>query len=113
MTPTAAAPHSFCTSHGAQVAVTDLEEGVPRLVVEGIGLGSGDGAAVLDIGAGFVARQQPEGGVVRQALGYGDLVGAAQQGAQGRLSGQHHGDDEAAVHLEVGQQAQHGQGFGP
>ena len=48
-----------------------------------------------------------------QALGHSDLVGSAQQGAEGRLSGQHHGEHEAAVHVEVGEQPQHGQRFGP
>jgi hypothetical protein len=47
-----------------------------------------------------------------EAVSHGLLFRAAEQGTQGRLAGQEDGDDEAAVHVEVGEDTEHGQGLG-
>ena len=66
-----------------------------------------------DVGVGLVAGQQPEGGAMGEALGHGGLLGPGEQGREGWLAGEDEGDDQAAIHVEVGEEAEHGQRLGP
>ena len=60
----------------------------------------------------FIARQQAQFGVVREAVRDGGLFGTPQELSESRLAGEHEGHDETRVHVEAGEDAQHGQRFG-
>ena len=97
---------------GAQVAEAHFEDGFLSVGVEGIGASAGEGAAVFEVGAGLITRQQAQLGVMRQAVRDGGLFGVPEEQSQVWLAGEHEGHDEATVHFEVGEDPQHGQRFG-
>ncbi|MBK8979613.1 MAG: hypothetical protein IPM29_27245 [Planctomycetes bacterium] len=92
---------------GAQVASADLEECVDAAGVERVLDRAGDRAAVFDVAVGLFAGEPAQGRAVRQPPGDVLELVASQHVAQRRLAGEDHAEDEAAVHVEVGQQSDH------
>ena len=81
----------------AQVAAAHFEDGFLSVAVEGIGASAGEGAAVFEVGAGLITRQQAQLGVMRQAVRDGGLFGVPEEQSQVWLAGEHEGHDEATV----------------
>jgi len=67
---------------------------------------------VGDVLCELLAGQQAELSVVGDAAGHGLLVVAREQRAQGALPGDDQGEHEAAVHVEVGEDAEHAEDVG-
>lgn len=60
----------------------------------------------------LLAREQPELGVVDDPAGHGFLLVAREQRAERRLPGDDEREHEAAVHVEVGEDAEHAEDVG-
>jgi hypothetical protein len=90
----------------AEVAATDLEQGVQGASIEGTLMRTGDGDSVLDVFGSFVARKRAKCGVVQDPSGHGILVVAVEGVSEIRLSSEDDAQDQATIHLEIGQDAQ-------
>jgi hypothetical protein len=62
---------------------------------------------MLDVLGRLVAGKWAQGGVVQDAPGHGILVLAIEGFPEIWLSGEDNAEDQTAIHLEVGQDAQH------
>jgi hypothetical protein len=91
---------------GAQIATANLVKGLDGATVEGRSRGAGDPATVFNVGAGLRARQRPQDRAMGQTVGHVHQAFVAQESRQGRLSRQHEAHHQAAIHLEIGQDAQ-------
>lgn len=95
-----------------QVAAADLEDRVEGAVVERRAGGAGDRAAVGDVLRELLAREQAELGVVDAPAGHRLLLVAREQHAERGLPGDDEREHEPAVHVEVGEDAQHAEDVG-
>ena len=96
---------------GAKVAAGDFIEGLEGPFIEGELLAPGDRTAVLEILEEFVAGEQAQAGVIVDAACHGLLVVAVEDGLELGLTAHDEAEDEAAVHLEVGQQPDQSEGI--
>jgi len=95
----------------AQIPAGDFEESVKCTGVEGQGGGPGDAAAMLDVAMSLLPREGAQNCVVGKTPGNVLHIVAAERVAQLRLPGQDDAENKPAVHVEVGEDAQHGQRF--
>jgi hypothetical protein len=98
---------------GAEVSASDLVDRIDALGIEGDGLGAGDGRAVLQVRLGLGTGEEAKGGVVGEPLCHILQSAAAEEIGEGRLTGEDDAQDEAAVHLEVRDDAEDAEDIGP